>query len=35
LASVSAEWVLLQYATAKTGAILVNINPARLPGEPG
>jgi fatty-acyl-CoA synthase len=23
-----AEWVLLQYATAKTGAILVNINPA-------
>jgi len=22
------EWVLLQYATAKTGAILVNINPA-------
>ncbi|MCW2714004.1 MAG: AMP-binding protein [Frankiales bacterium] len=23
-----AEWLLLQYATAKTGAILVNINPA-------
>src|SRR5260370_1594802 len=23
-----AEWVLLQYATAKIGAILVNINPA-------
>jgi len=23
-----AEWVLIQYATAKTGAILVNINPA-------
>jgi fatty-acyl-CoA synthase len=24
----SAEWVLIQYATAKVGAILVNINPA-------
>ena len=24
----SAEWVVLQFATAKTGAILVNINPA-------
>src|SRR3954452_12008100 len=23
-----AEWVLVQYATAKTGAILVNVNPA-------
>ncbi|NED82839.1 AMP-binding protein, partial [Streptomyces sp. SID11233] len=24
----SAEWVMLQYATARVGAILVNINPA-------
>jgi fatty-acyl-CoA synthase len=30
-----AEWVLLQYATAKTGAILVNINPAYRSHELG
>src|SRR5580704_1342723 len=28
-----AEWVLTQYATAKTGAILVNINPAYRTSE--
>src|SRR5262245_41989913 len=27
------EWVVVQYATARTGAILVNINPAYLAGE--
>jgi fatty-acyl-CoA synthase len=27
------EWVVLQYATARIGAILVNINPAYLGGE--
>ena len=27
------EWVVLQYATARVGAILVNINPAYLAGE--
>src|SRR5262245_30887250 len=30
-----AEWVLLQYATAKIGAILVNINPAYRSHELG
>src|SRR5579863_2614216 len=30
-----AEWVLLQYATAKAGAILVNINPAYRSHEVG
>ncbi len=29
----NAEWVLLQYATAKVGAILVNINPAYRTSE--
>jgi fatty-acyl-CoA synthase len=29
------EWVLLQYATARIGAILVNINPAYKPTELG
>ena len=29
----NAEWVTLQYATAKTGAILVNINPAYQTSE--
>jgi len=29
----NAEWVLTQYATAKIGAILVNINPAYRPSE--
>jgi fatty-acyl-CoA synthase len=29
------EWVVLQYATARIGAILVNINPAYLAGELG
>ncbi len=28
-----AEWVLLQYATAKIGAVLVNVNPAYRPHE--
>src|SRR5262245_36658326 len=28
-----AEWTLLQYATGRTGAILVNINPAYRPNE--
>ena len=28
-----AEWVLLQYATAKVGAIMVNVNPAYRPHE--
>jgi fatty-acyl-CoA synthase len=28
-----AEWVLVQYASAKVGAILVNINPAYRPSE--
>ena len=28
-----AEWVLVQYATAKVGAILVNINPAYRTSE--
>jgi fatty-acyl-CoA synthase len=28
-----AEWVLIQYATAKAGVILVNINPAYRPSE--
>ena len=27
------EWVVLQYATARVGAILVNVNPAYLAGE--
>src|SRR5947209_17355342 len=27
------EWVVIQYATAAMGAILVNINPAYKPGE--
>ena len=27
------EWVVLQYATARAGVILVNINPAYLAGE--
>ena len=30
-----AEWVLVQYATAKIGAILVNVNPAYRPHELG
>ena len=29
------EWVVLQYATARIGAILVNINPAYKPTELG
>src|SRR5262245_24205892 len=29
------EWVLLQYATAKAGIVLVNINPAYRSGEVG
>ncbi len=29
------EWVVVQYATARIGAILVNINPAYLAGEVG
>jgi fatty-acyl-CoA synthase len=29
------EWVVLQYATARIGAVLVNINPAYLAGELG
>jgi fatty-acyl-CoA synthase len=29
----SAEWAILQYATAKTGAILVNLNPAYRSSE--
>src|SRR5687767_10187892 len=28
-----AEWTILQFATARVGAILVNINPAYRPGE--
>src|SRR3984893_9283386 len=28
-----AEWVVIQYATARTGAILVNINPAYKTAE--
>ena len=27
------EWVVIQYATARVGAILVNVNPAYKPGE--
>jgi fatty-acyl-CoA synthase len=33
LAPNGAEWVIAQYATAKVGAILVNVNPAYRPHE--